>query len=160
MRDGVPLVRADQLPAPRFPREMAREERKPLGRLVRKDSRKRYWENRLEYDDEYAAGEREDDEESARTREYQYGHRPTGIKPQWARKARQIEDCLIGLIDKGVDLHRVSMYAPSLVWWYCTPESRSVEARFAAENHTRIAEMSGWENRGSSSWPLRHPGLV
>ena len=106
MRDGVALVRADQLPTPRFPREMAREEPKAARRSIRKDSRKFYRENRIEYDDEYAGGEREDDEECPDW------YRSTSIKPQRARKARQIEDCLVGLIDKGVALHTVGMYAP------------------------------------------------
>ena len=146
MRDGVALVRADQLPTPRFPREMAREEPKAARRSIRKDSRKFYRENRIEYDDEYAGGEREDDEEcpdwyrstsikpqrarkarqipdrhrptdikpqrARKSRQIPDGYRPTGVKPQWARKARQIEDCLVGLIDKGVALHKVGMYAP------------------------------------------------
>jgi hypothetical protein len=146
MRDGVALVQADQLPTPRFPCEMPKKKQGFVRRKLYWDP---YWEKRLKYDDQHAGhagGERDLDEE--KKEEPIYGHRPTSIKPQWARKARQIEDCLVGLIDKGKDLHRVGMYAPSLVWWYCTPEGRSVEARCAAENRRGIAEMSVWGNRG------------
>lgn len=137
MRDGVALVWADQLPTPRFPREMPK---KKQGFVRRKLYWEPYWEKRLKYDDEHAGGERDYE----KSEELPYGHRPTSIKPQWARKARQIEHRLVRRIDKG----RVRLYAPSLVWWYCTPEGRSVEARSAAENRKGIAEMSAWGNRG------------
>lgn len=141
VRDGVALVQADQLPTPRFPREMPK---KKQGFVRQKLYWEPYWEKRLKYDDEHAGGERDYE----KSEKLPHGRRPTSIKPQWARKARQIEARLVRLIDKGVDLHRLRMYASSLVWWYCTPEGRSVEARRAAENRKYIAEMSAWENRG------------